>query len=196
MQMRCVPEGQHRIPAGLPQAARPAGGVKTRRREMTHDELAAEIQHRAGSRGLLSHYCQRSTTCKGSRGMPDLIIAGIHGVIFVEIKSIGEDPAPDQATWIYTLRAGGQDAYVLRETDLSNGSLNDLLAKCAGTVTRAELPLRVTEDENGALAIRCQCGAEFAVTNGRLLREEFSPAALLRMILHAKRHKNSQMTLI
>jgi hypothetical protein len=100
---------------------------------VNHDQLVAEIQQRASARGLLSHYCQRSTICKGSRGMPDLIIAGIHGVIFVEVKAIGQDPAPDQTTWIYTLRAGGQDAYVIRETDLSNGSLDDLLAKCAGT---------------------------------------------------------------
>jgi hypothetical protein len=101
---------------------------------MDHDELVAEIQRRADSLGLLSHYCQRSTICKGSRGMPDLIIAGIHGVVFVEVKSVSKDPAPDQTTWIYTLRAAGQDAYVMRETSLSNGSLDDLLAKCAGTL--------------------------------------------------------------
>jgi len=101
---------------------------------MDHDQLVTKIQDRAAARGLLSHYCQNSARCKGSRGMPDLIIAGIHGVIFVEVKAaIGQDPAPDQITWIYTLRAGGQHAYVIRETDLSNGSLDDLLAKCAGT---------------------------------------------------------------
>lgn len=101
--------------------------------EPGHDGLVAEIQHRAELRGLLSHNCRVSTSCKGSRGLPDLIIAGVHGTVFIEVKTGHHDPAPDQTTWIYTLRAGGQDVYVIREADIEDGDLDAILAHCAGT---------------------------------------------------------------
>lgn len=97
---------------------------------VTHDEMVTEIQDRAAAYGLLSHYCQRSTTCKGSRGMPDLIVAGIGGAVFLEVKTPGHGPVPDQTTWIYTLRAGGQVVMVVRGADLVDGTLDRILAAC------------------------------------------------------------------
>lgn len=100
---------------------------------VAHENLIAEIQRRADQHGLLSHYCQRSTTCKGSRGLPDLIVAGVDGTVFIEAKTGGADPSPDQTTWLYTLRASGQDVHVIREADIDDGSLDEILASCAAT---------------------------------------------------------------
>lgn len=99
-----------------------------------HDQLVAEIQRRADQRGLLSHYCKASTHCRGSRGLPDLIIAGVHHSIFVEVKTGGDNPSTDQTTWIHTLRAGGQDVLLIREADLEDGSMDDVLDRCAGSL--------------------------------------------------------------
>lgn len=52
-----------------------------------------------------------------------------------------------------------------------------------------ELPIRIFEEPGGSLVIRCLCGAEAARAAGRLLAEDISPAALIRMILHAKKCK-------
>lgn len=102
--------------------------------EIAHDGLVAEIQRRAELRGLLSHHCRISTSCTGSRGLPDLIVAGVYGAVFIEVKTGRADPSPDQTTWLYTLRAGGQDVHVIREADLDDGSLDAILAGCAGTL--------------------------------------------------------------
>lgn len=99
--------------------------------EIGHDGLVAEIQRRAELRGLLSHYCKVSTSCKGHRGLPDLIVAGVDRTVFLEVKTGGADPSPDQTTWLYTLRAGGQDVYVIREHDIRDGSLDEILDGCA-----------------------------------------------------------------
>lgn len=59
----------------------------------------------------------------------------------------------------------------------------------------AELPLRIISDEKGNLAIRCLCGAELAAVRRLDLQQEFSPAGLLRMVLHSRSHKNDQMVM-
>ena len=49
-----------------------------------------------------------------------------------------------------------------------------------------ELPLRII-DHDGTPSIRCLCGTEAAVATGRgRVSADCSPAALIRMILHAK----------
>lgn len=60
---------------------------------------------------------------------------------------------------------------------------------------RAELPLRILEDDDGVLVVRCKCGAELAsvanlVSGERrvTLERSFSPAGLIGMVLHSKRH--------
>lgn len=49
-----------------------------------------------------------------------------------------------------------------------------------------ELPLRVLIDQAGTPVIRALCGAELAAVWGSQLTWDFSPAGLIRMILHAK----------
>jgi hypothetical protein len=63
---------------------------------------------------------------------------------------------------------------------------------------RRELPLRIDEDPDGPV-IRCLCGAEAAVMDPpravpaiRHSVPDASPAALLRMVLHAKACQRGQ----
>lgn len=38
-------------------------------------------------RGLLSRSCMTSVRCRGSRGMPDLVVRGLYGVMWIEVKT-------------------------------------------------------------------------------------------------------------
>ena len=55
-----------------------------------------------------------------------------------------------------------------------------------GSACEVELPLRIVE-VGGNPILRCLCGAELAAVRGHNLQVEFSPAGLLRMVLHARR---------
>lgn len=55
-----------------------------------------------------------------------------------------------------------------------------------GQACEVELPLRVIQVD-GNPVLRCLCGAELAAVRGHNLQLEFSPAGLLRMVLHARR---------
>lgn len=96
---------------------------------MKHDEIVAEIQTRARDRGLLSHYCPDSRHCKGDPGFPDVLVAGLYGTVFLEVKTGRQGQTPDQIRWTYTLLGGGELAMIIREVDLGNGTLDALLDK-------------------------------------------------------------------
>lgn len=53
-------------------------------------------------------------------------------------------------------------------------------------MTEAELPLRIVERDGNPI-IKCLCGAEVAAVRSHRLEMTFSPAALFRMILHARK---------
>jgi len=60
-------------------------------------------------------------------------------------------------------------------------------------VAELELPLRICE-RDGGLLIRCGCGAELASVAGLRLAQDFSPAGLLRMIMHARKCTSGKET--
>lgn len=82
-----------------------------------HDQLLAHVLERADQLGLLCHSCPDSRICNGDPGLPDLIIVGIHGVIFAELKTGGGGIEPAQQTWRYTLLASGQLWQLWRPAD-------------------------------------------------------------------------------
>ena len=59
--------------------------------------------------------------------MPDLILIGLHGVAWLEVKSAGDDLSPGQVRWKYALQAVGQDFYLVTEVDLRNCAVDDIL---------------------------------------------------------------------
>jgi hypothetical protein len=104
---------------------------------MTHDDVVHAIQERAKKRGILTHYCGPAKLCKGDRGAPDLVLAGMFGAAWIEVKTPGDQLDPGQTTWKYALLAAGQEHYVIRPPDLEDGRVDGLLDRLAGLeVTR------------------------------------------------------------
>lgn len=94
---------------------------------MTHDEIVVEIQSRARRRGVLSHYCPDSRRCDGDRGIPDLLLVGMFGAAFVEVKAPHDRVKPDQTTWKHALRAAGQEYHLVHGDALLNGVVDGIL---------------------------------------------------------------------
>ena len=99
---------------------------------MTETELQAEVERMCAARGLLYHHCARAVRCVGTPGLPDLIIAGEHGVIFAELKSEDGETSAVQDNWLWTLQqtvgllaseycAGYLSAEVWRPCDAASG---------------------------------------------------------------------------
>jgi hypothetical protein len=103
---------------------------------MTHDQLVSEIQDQAARRGVLTHYCRRSVTCAGDRGLPDLLCAGIGGACWLEVKLPGDTLKSGQSAWRYTLIASGQRHYVVGPAELADGRVAEILDTLAA-VTQA-----------------------------------------------------------
>ena len=100
----------------------------------THDGMVREIIARASRHGVLAHYCRNSRTCDGSAGLPDLILAGPYGTVFIEVKAGYDVPVPARATWHHMLKAGGETVHVVRERYLNDGSLDLILADLSSPV--------------------------------------------------------------
>lgn len=100
---------------------------------MTHDEIVAEIQSRARGADVLSHYCGRSQQCTGDRGLPDLILVGVHGAAWLEVKTLAAlSMSPDQVQWAYQLKAAGQLHYIVTEGALHDGTVDMILGLLTG----------------------------------------------------------------
>lgn len=81
------------------------------------DEMSPGQPHK-----LLWHYCGNSRRCRGSVGLPDLIITGQHGTIFAELKSDEGETTAEQDRWGYFL--SGQALWKLwHPEDLKNGRI-------------------------------------------------------------------------
>lgn len=94
---------------------------------MTHDEIVAEIQRRAKSRGILSHYCHRAQFCQGDRGLPDVIAVGKFRAAWIEVKTPYDRLDPPQTTWMHALRGAGEEHHVIRPEQLDDGTLDAIL---------------------------------------------------------------------
>jgi hypothetical protein len=116
-------------PAGkLPCLSRYRAGASVK----YHNEIINEVIVRAASRGILTHYCRSSRYCIGYPGLPDLILAGPHAAAWVEVKAGADVLSPEQTTWKHTLLAAGHEVHVIREPDLSDGTLDGLLDRLRG----------------------------------------------------------------
>lgn len=74
-------------------------------RMMTHAQFQRRVVELCDERGLLVHYEPDSR--RGRAGFPDLVIAGLGGVLFAELKTPGDIVRPAQRRWLSTLEASG-----------------------------------------------------------------------------------------
>lgn len=78
------------------------------------------------SKGLW--YFHQPDSRRSSRGLPDLIIAGWHGVLFRELKAVTGQLSHGQAVFGYRFKAAGLDWDVWRPADLESGRIERELA--------------------------------------------------------------------
>jgi hypothetical protein len=76
---------------------------------------------------LLWHHCGDSRKCQGSAGVPDLLIAGPEGAIWVEVKPRRHRLSPAQTGWWYMLEAAGELHFVWTAEDLEAGTIRKTL---------------------------------------------------------------------
>jgi hypothetical protein len=94
---------------------------------MTEAQLQASILDLCRLRGLLAFHSRRNIGV----GFPDLVIAGVGGVIFRELKNDTLQPTPEQMTWLGTLAEGGADAKLWRPSAWHLHEVADTLARLA-----------------------------------------------------------------
>lgn len=93
----------------------------------THDVVVHEIMARARQFNILAHYCGRSQSCQGDKGMPDLLLVGFYHAAFVEVKMPHDQLEPEQTSWRHQLQAAGMLHYVVGPGALINGQVDRLL---------------------------------------------------------------------
>lgn len=98
---------------------------------MTEEQLVDQITEQADSFGLLWHHCPDSRWCNGSRGFPDLLIAGRRGLLVPEVKLPHKTLSPGQVTWKYTLLASGQPWQLWQPGDWDSGQIHAELRSIA-----------------------------------------------------------------
>jgi hypothetical protein len=65
------------------------------------------------------------------RGFPDLVLAGVNGVLFREVKDDYNPLRPAQVTWKHTLLAARADWDIWRPVDLSAGTIEHEIRRIA-----------------------------------------------------------------
>jgi hypothetical protein len=100
---------------------------------MTHAQFQREVIALCDARGLLVHYEPDSR--RGRAGFPDLVIAGLGGHLFAELKTPGDIVRPAQRRWLATLEATGAPAVVWRPAALGTGEIRRRLDQLALRVT-------------------------------------------------------------
>jgi hypothetical protein len=66
-----------------------------------------------------------------TKGFPDLVLAGEHGLAFTELKSEDGETSAEQDLWIWILACSGHPVHLLRPMDLDNGVVDELLRSIA-----------------------------------------------------------------
>jgi hypothetical protein len=95
---------------------------------MTEAELTEAIIALAEEElGLLAHWNPDSRRVRGRKGFPDLVIAGVGGVLFAEVKTGGGETSPDQDLWRWTLHEADQRHVIWRASDWEAGSVRRTL---------------------------------------------------------------------
>ncbi len=97
---------------------------------MTEGQLQASILDLCRVHRLLVFHIRDSRKNIGM-GFPDLVIAGVGGTVFRELKNNTLQPTPEQMTWLATLAEGGQDAALWRPDAWHSGEVAQTLARLA-----------------------------------------------------------------
>ena len=100
------------------------------RPKMTESQLQASILDLARTHRLLAFHVRDSRKSIGV-GFPDLVLAGVGGVLFRELKNETLQPTPEQMTWLGTLEAGGADTALWRPEHWYSGEVAANLARLA-----------------------------------------------------------------
>lgn len=86
---------------------------------MTEAQLQATVLGICRWAGVLAYHTHDSR--RSQPGYPDLTIAGLHGLLFRELKTARGKVSKAQAMWGAMLREGGADWAVWRPADLWDG---------------------------------------------------------------------------
>ena len=98
---------------------------------MTEAQLMEAIRTICAQLGLHAYHATDSRRNWGP-GFPDLVIAGIGGVLWRECKTQAGGTSPTQRRWGYILQASRQDWAVWRPRDLLDGTIARQLTTIAG----------------------------------------------------------------
>jgi hypothetical protein len=99
---------------------------ETSRPGAEHDRVIRAIIARARAASALAHHCNDPRYCDGP-GLPDVILMGIGGPAFIEVKTGSGQPRPDQTDWLCMFRAAGASAMLCGPEDLENGNVDALI---------------------------------------------------------------------
>lgn len=99
---------------------------------VTEGELLARVTRMCDERHLLYHHCHDSRYCRGTAGLPDLIISSRNGTIFVELKSASGAMTTQQTQWRWSLKASREQWHLWRPADFYSGAIVDALNYLAG----------------------------------------------------------------
>jgi hypothetical protein len=97
---------------------------------MTESQLQLSILDLARRHRLLAFHVRDSRKSLGV-GFPDLVLCGVGGVLFRELKNDVLQPTPEQMCWLGTLDAGGADAALWRPSNWHSGEIADALYRIA-----------------------------------------------------------------
>ena len=98
---------------------------------MTEDELLGKITGRAAQLGIKAFHEPDSRKIRIGKGFPDLVLVGIHGIIFAELKAAGGKLSTDQIGWRWQLLAAGSTFWIWRPIHWDEGDIEDELRRIA-----------------------------------------------------------------
>jgi len=97
--------------------------------DMTEDDLLATVRQACKTLHLLVYHTYDSR--RSERGFPDLVIVGVRGILFRELKNEKNKPTIHQQQWIQALQAAGADAGLWRPSDIFSGRITSELRRIA-----------------------------------------------------------------
>jgi len=84
---------------------------------VTEAEFQAAILEMAQRLGWLCYHVYDSR--RSVPGFPDIVaVHPVHGVVFLELKTVKGRVRPEQKRWVDMLNTAGQRAYIVRPTDI------------------------------------------------------------------------------
>lgn len=93
---------------------------------MTEAQFQSQVLALIRAMGLAAYHTHDSR--RSEPGFPDLVIVGMNGVLYRELKTAKGRVSPDQKYWIYALNAAGEDAGIWRPSDWPTRIQSELTA--------------------------------------------------------------------